>query len=265
MKFIRLLILLVLPLYLISCGTQYRIPNYLQHVSDSTIKPEVLVPELKIQKNDQLSIRVYSASTKREISDAPFNLPSAREQGLSSSSSEGSSSGGFLVDANGDIEYPTLGFLHVEGLTRLQLADTIKRKINEKDSVLTNPAVIVRFQNLKVTVMGEVGRQGTISIPGERVTILEAIGLAGGTTDYGLKKSIRVMREIDGKREMGYVDISSPELFASPYYNLMQNDLVVVDPHKRKIKKQEQADVMRQISYGLTLISAIALLYNIFN
>ncbi len=263
MKFIRFVLFLVFPFYFISCGTQQRIPNYLQHVTDSTVKVDVLVPELRIQKNDLLSIRVYSASTKPEISDAPYNLPSSREQGQSSS--EGSGSSGFLVDVNGNIEYPRLGFLHVEGLTRLQLADTIKTKINQEDSVLTNPSVIVRFQNLKVTVMGEVGKQGTITIPGERVTILEAIGLAGGTNDYGLKKTIKVMREIDGKREVGIVDISSPDLFASPYYNLMQNDVVVVDPHKRKIKRIEQGDVMRQVSYGLTLISAIALLYNIFN
>jgi polysaccharide export outer membrane protein len=96
------------------------------------------------------------------------------------------------------------------------------------------------------------------------VTILEAIGLAGGTTDYGIKNSIKVMREIDGKRETGLVDISSSELFESPYYNLMQNDVIVVDPTKRKAKKAEQDIVMRQVSFGLSLITAIALLYNIF-
>jgi len=263
MKFIRLVLFLVLPFYFISCGTQQRIPNYLQHVTDSTGKGDVKIPELRIQKNDLLSIQVYSASTKPEISDAIYNLPSMQAQGQGSSSG-GSSSGGFLVDVNGNIEYPRLGLLQAEGLTKLQLADVIKRKINEKDSVLTNPSVIIRFQNLKVTVMGEVNKQGPISVPGERVTILEAIGLAGGTTDFGLKNSVKVMRETDGKRETGLVDLSSEKLFESPYYNLMQNDVVVVDPTKRKIKKAEQEVVMRQVSFGLTLISAIALMYNIF-
>ena len=262
MKFIRLLVLLVLPFYFISCGTQQRIPNYLQHVNDSTGKGEVKIPELRIQKNDLLSIQVYSASTKPEISDAIYNLPS-QGQGQGQSAG-GSSAGGFLVDVNGNIEYPRLGLLQAEGLTKLQLADVIKRKINEKDSVLTNPSVIIRFQNLKVTVMGEVNQQGPISVPGERVTILEAIGLAGGTTDFGLKNSVKVMREIDGKRETGLVDLSSEKLFESPYYNLMQNDVVVVDPTKRKAKKAEQDVVMRQVGFGLSLITAIALLYNIF-
>ena len=265
MKFVRLLVLLVLPFYFISCAPQQRLRNYLQDVNDSTGKGEVTIPELRIQKNDQLHIQVYSSSTKPEISDAPFNLPSSGQGGGSQGGGAGTAMRGFLVDVNGNIEYPQLGMLHAEGLTRLQLADTIKRKINEKDSVLTNPSVIVRFLNLKVTVLGEVNNQGPISLPGERVTILEAIGLAGGTTDYGIRNSVKVMREIDGKRETGFVDLSSKDLFASPYYNLMQNDVVVVDPLRRKIKRLEQADVMRQVSYGLTLISAIALLYNIFN
>jgi len=258
MKFIRFVLFLVLSFYFISCGTQQRIPNYLQNVTDSTGKGDVQIPELRIQKNDLLSIKVYSASTKPEISDAIYNLPSQGE------AATGSASGGFLVDVNGNIEYPRLGLLQAEGLTKLQLADIIKRKINEKDSVLTNPSVIIRFQNLKITVLGEVNKQGPISVPGERVTILEAIGLAGGTTEFGLKNSIKVMREIDGKRETGLVDISSDELFRSQYYNLMQNDVIVVDPSKRKVKKAEQDVIIRQVSFGLSLITAIALLYNIF-
>ena len=265
MKFIRTVLFLVIPFYFISCGTQQRIPNYLQNVSDSTGKGEVKIPELKIQKNDLLSIQVYSASTKPEISDAPYNLPSSGGGQQGGQAATGSGTGGFLVDINGNIEYPQLGILHAEGLTKLQLADIIKTKINEKDSVLTNPSVIIRFMNLKVTVIGEVNKQGPISVPGERVTIIEAIGLAGGTTDFGMKNTVKVMRETDGKREVGIVDLSSENLFESPYYNLLQNDVVVVDPTKRKAKKAEQDIVMRQVSFGLSLITAVALLYNIFN
>ncbi|HKO81792.1 MAG TPA: polysaccharide biosynthesis/export family protein [Chitinophagaceae bacterium] len=264
MKFILFVFLLVISFCVISCGTQQRIPNYLQHATDSSGKGNVQIPELRIQKNDLLSIQVYSASTRPEISDVIYNLPSLQAEG-SSSSSGSTPSGGYLVDINGNIEYPRIGLLQAEGLTKLQLADAIKKKINEKDSVLTNPSVIIRFLNLKVTVLGEVNRQGPISVPGERVTILEAIGLAGGATDFGLKNSVKVMREIDGKREMGVVDLSSKDLFESPYYNLMQNDVVVVDPTNRKAKKAEQDVVMRQVSFGLSLITAIALLYNIFN
>jgi polysaccharide biosynthesis/export protein len=254
MKFFRIVLFIALSFYFISCTPQQKIPNYLQNVADTTIAE-------KVQKNDLLSIQVYSASTKKEISDAPFNLPS---QGGSTDGSAGSSAGGFLVDANGNIEYPQIGLLKAEGLTKLQLADSIKKKINEKDSVLTNPSVIIRFQNLKVTVLGEVNKEGPVTIPGERVTILEAIGLAGGVKEYGLKNSIKVVREIDGKRQAGYVDLSSNSLFESPYYNLMQNDMIVVEPSKRKAKKADQEMVYRQAGFVVSLITAIAVVIRVF-
>ena len=257
MKIIRLVLVLAFPLYFFSCTPQQKLPNYLENLNDSTGVGEVRSPELRIQKNDLLSIQVYSASTKREISDAPYNLPSQ-------STMEGSGTLGFLVDINGDIEYPRLGKIHAEGMTRLQLAEIIKTRINETDTVLLDPSVIIRFQNLKVTVLGEVNKQGPISVPGERVTILEAIGLAGGVTDFGIKNAVKVVREVDGVRKSGIVDLSSKDLFESPYYHLVQNDVVFVDPTKRKQKKAEQDIVIRQVGLGLSIITTIALLYNIF-
>jgi len=169
-----------------------------------------------------------------------------------------------LVDINGNIEYPRIGLIKAEGLTKLQLADTIKRKINEKDSVLTNPSVIIRFQNLKVTLLGELNREGPISVPAERVTILEAIGLAGGIKDYGMKDSVLVIRELDGKRTAGRVDLTSNNLFESPYYNLMQNDVVVVGPSNRKARKTEQEIFYRQAAFVVSLITAIAVVITVF-
>jgi polysaccharide export outer membrane protein len=254
MKFVRIVFFLALPFYFVSCGTQQKMPNYVQDLTDTTQTEDVHIPELRIQKNDLLSIMVYSASTKRDVSDAPYNLPAVGE----------GTPGGFLVDVNGNIEYPRIGVVKAEGLTKLQLAEVIKAKINEEDSVLTNPSVIIRFQNLKVTVMGEVSKQGPITVPGERVTILEAIGLAGGITNFGMKNTVKVIRETDGKRQVGIVDLSSKNMFESPYYNLMQNDVIFVDPNKRKEKKAEQDIVIQRVSFGLSIITAIALLYNIF-
>lgn len=262
MKFTRFAIFLALPLYLLSsCRTQQKIPNYLQNLSDTTDPGQVQIPELKIQKNDLLSIQVYSASTMPQVSDAPYNLPPQAALGA-----EGGvqSSSGFLVDARGNIEYPQLGQLHVEGLTKLQLADLIKKKINEKDSVLTNPSVIIRFQNLKVTVMGEVNRQGPVAVPGERVNIIEAIGLAGGITEYGMKNAVKVIREVGGKREVGVVDLSSKDLFNSPYYNLAQNDLIFIDPSTRKAKRTDQEIAFRQAGFVISVITAIAVVIRVF-
>ena len=261
MKFIRFVVLLALPLYFLSCRTQQKIPNYLQDLNDTTGTGTVQVPELKIQKNDLLSIQVYSASTRPDLSDAPYNLPIQTAVGAEGGTQPSS---GFLVDAHGNIEYPQIGVIHVEGLTKLQLADTIKRRINEDKTVLADPSVIIRFQNLKVTVMGEVNKQGPIVVPGERVTILEAIGLAGGITDYGLKNAVKVIREVEGKREVGIVDLSSKDLFESPFYNLSQNDLVFIDPSARKAKRTDQEVAYRQAGFVISLITAIAVVIRVF-
>lgn len=259
MKLLGIVLFLGLFLHFISCTPQQKLPNYLEKVSDSTMRPDVQMPELRIQKSDLLSIQVYSASTKPEISDAIFNLPSQ-----STGDGTTTSSPGFLVDINGNIEYPRIGLIKAEGLTKLQLADTIKKKINEKDSVLTNPSVIIRFQNLKVTLLGELNREGPISVPTERVTILEAIGLAGGIKDYGMKDSVKVIRELDGKRTTGWVDLTSNNLFESPYYHLMQNDVVVVETSKRKARKTEQEVFYRQAAFVVSLITAIAVVITVF-
>lgn len=269
MKISRLLLLISFSAFLFSCKTMQKVPNYLQNVTD-TSGLDVKTTELRIQKNDLLSIQVYSASTKPEISDALYNLPntqapaSSQQQGTGGSSGGGSGGGGYLVDVHGNIEYPRIGVLHVEGLTKLQLAEIIKHKINEKDSVLTNPSVIIRFQNLKITVLGEVNVQGVLSIPGERLTVMEAVGLAGGITDYGMKDKVKVIREVDGKREIGIIDLSSKQLFESPYYTLMQNDVVLIEPVKRKAQKADQDVALRQAGFIISVITAMAVVVNLF-
>lgn len=258
MKLIRTVILLALPFYFISCSTQKPLPNYLENISDTSDKKDVVIPELRIQKYDNLFIQVYSAAIDPRA-DQMYNLNSSGSGGQSTTPVSG-----FLVDAKGNIEYPRIGVLHAEGLTKLELADIIKNKINEKDSNLTNPSVIIRFINFKVAVMGEVKSPGVLSIPGERVTILEAIGLAGDVSEYGMIDAVKVVRTTDGKREIGVVNLSSDSLFISPYYNLLQNDVVLVQPTKRKAKKAEQDVVLQRVSFGLSVITAIALIYNIF-
>jgi len=253
MKIFRLLFLIALPVYLVSCGTQKKASAYYldKVINDTTINSNLKFPELKIQKNDLLSISVYSASTNL-TADIPYNLP------------EAAASTGFLVDANGNIEYPRLGTIHAEGLTKLQLAEEIKKKLTQPVELLRNPSVIIRFLNYKITVLGQVGREGLVTLPGERLTILEAIGLAGGITDYGKKDDVKIRRERDGKIEIGTVDLSSDSLFYSPYYNLVQNDVVIVQPTKQKVKMTDQGQTQQRISIALSIITTAAIIYNIF-
>lgn len=253
MKFLRIVLLFAFPVYLVSCGTQKKLPPYyLDKATDTTQKSEVKFTELKIQKNDKLSIQVYSASTAPEV-DALYNLP-VGEGGL----------GGFLVDARGNIEYPRLGTIHAEGMTKNELADVIKNKLTSPVELLRNPTVIIRFVDLKINVLGEVGSQGLVTIPGENATILDAIGLAGGVTNYGKKDNVKIIRETNGQREIGYVDLSSDSLFFSPYYNLVQNDVLIVAPTRQRMKDEDQARTAQKISFALTLVTVAATLYGIF-
>lgn len=264
MKLIPSVLLLAFPLYFMSCATQQRLPGYLQNVTDTTGRGAIQVPEMRIQKNDLLSIQVYSTSTRPEV-DALYNLPSSgTAAGAGQSGATASGINGYLVNSKGDIEYPRLGTFHAEGLTKEELAAQIQKRLTQPVELLKDPSVIIRFQNLKITVLGEVNTQGVISIPGERVTILEAVGLAGGITEFGMKDAIKISRETDGQRQFGVVDLSSKDLFSSPYYYLRQNDVVFVDPTPRKAKVADQDRTLQQVSLGLSIITAIALIVNVF-
>lgn len=255
--------MLVFPVYFFSCKPQQKLPNYLERVTDTSGKgAAVVIPELRIQKNDLLSIQVYSLSTKPEI-DQYYNLPLGYT-GAGSSQGQGASTGGFLVDGAGNIEHPRLGVFHAEGLTKQQLAAEFKKRLTQPVELLKDPTVIIRFLNYKVTVIGEVAKPGTINVPGERITILEAIGLSGDITQYGRKNTVKVVRELDGKRETGTIDLSSDSLFMSPYYNLMQNDVVMVEPSKIKARSAEQAVVAQKVSFALTIATVAASIANIF-
>ena len=256
MKFQHFLLFLVGPLLLFSCATQKRTPQYLEQLRDTTIRAALKFPELKIQKDDLLSIFVYSDALDKLKTDALYNLPA---------SAGGGSTTGFLVDVNGDIEYPGIGKIHAEGMTKLQLADYIKEKFGKEDSVLKNPSVIIRWLNYKITLLGEVNREGLVNLPGEKVNILEAIGLVGGITPYGKKENVRVYREIDGNREIGTIDLTSKDMFLSPYYHLMQNDIILVEPNKAKARPEDQL-TWQKITAAVGLITSLVFIYDrIFN
>lgn len=240
--------------FLFSCTGQRAVTNNYLYRLDTTQRPALSLTEPKIQKNDLLSIKVYSQSADPRT-DVPYNLPEQTVAG----SSVVTATAGFLVDERGNIEYPRLGTLHVEGLTKTDLIRELRGRL---DTVLTNPSVIVRFLNYRVTVLGEVRTPGSFNIPTERVTILEALGLAGDITDYGNKNTVRIAREKDGRIEYGSVDLSTQNLFNSPYFRLQQNDVVFVEQTRRKIQLQEQQTFAQQLGIATGIITAIALIIN---
>lgn len=262
MRLFSLFCSLLITLFFISCNSQKKaVYNYIVNANDTLVKGAVKDFEPVIQKNDLLSIHIYSNSTKPEISDALYNPAAASGNSGGTSGASGSSgSGGYMVDMDGNIKFPRLGIIHAEGLTKRQLADTITSKITDLD----NPTAVIRFLNYRITVLGEVGHQGSFNIPNDKITIFEALGLAGDIPITGKKDNVRILREINGDREIGTVDLTSKNIFESPYYYLQQNDVVLVEVKKNKVKQTDQALAFSRIAFALSLVTTIALLYNIF-
>jgi len=261
MRLFFIFCLVNLGFFFISCNTQKKVPyNYIENLTDTLDKGAVKNFEPIIQKNDLLSIHVYSLSTKPDITDILYNPPAIVGVSGSQSSGSANNANGYLVNVDGNIKFPRLGLIHAEGLTKKQLEDTITSKITDLDS----PTVVVRFLNFRITVLGEVGHQGTFTIPFERVTIFEALGLAGDIPVTGKKDNVRVLREVNGDRQVGTIDLTSKNVFQSPYYNLQQNDVVLVEVKKSRVKQVDQALTVQRITFALSLVTSIALLYNIF-
>ena len=258
MKILNLFFALILLVaFLSSCKTQQKSFGYIEDYKDTTIKDEVKYSEPLIQKNDLLSIFVYSDATDGGKADAIFNLANMG----GSSSANGAT--GYLVDNDGNIQFPRIGTIKAVGLTKPKLGELIKNKINQPDIILKNPTIIIRLLNFRITLLGEVAKPGPISLPGERVTILEAIGLAGDLSIYGKKDDVVIIREVDGKVEYGKIDLSTRKIFESSYFYLRQNDVVLINPNKNKVRLNDQIFAQR-LGLAFGIINTIALLYNVF-
>jgi len=142
----------------------------------------------------------------------------------------------YLIDQLGNVKIPIIGNIHLAGLTRLEAVDLLEEKIRV---YVKNPIVSIRIANFKVTVLGEVNKPGTFKIEEERVTILEALGLAGDMTIYGERKNVLVIRESDGKKTYTRVDLTSDEIFDSPIYYLSQNDVVYIEPNASRLNQSK--------------------------
>jgi polysaccharide export outer membrane protein len=193
-----------------------------------------------IESGDILDIHVTSLNSS---ADAPFNqssLPASPGEGTGASMGAAGSTGGirgYLVDESGYIDFPFIGKLHVQGYTTAILRDTLEAKLGVQ--YLKMPSVNVHFTNFKITVLGEVTHPASYNITSERVSIIDAIGMAGDLAISGKRENILVVRETGGRREFARLDLNSSDIFKSPYYFLKQNDIVYVEPRKSKIQASD--------------------------
>jgi len=237
-----------------SCGNPKKL-QYMQGPFNPDSVGVVKYKEPVIQIGDILSITVFSDNP---AASAVYNQPAVVTQGPSSLTSAGGTTG-FMVDNNGNIQFHSIGNLSAAGLTRQQLGSHVAEKLK---TVLNNPYCQVRFVNFKITVIGEVGHPSVFSVPSEKISVLEAIGLAGDLTPFGRRDSVMIIRETATERKFGWIDLRKTDLFASDFFYLHQNDVIVVAPSKSRAASSDQVWV-RNVTLAATMLSTFAVIYSL--
>lgn len=261
--------LLLFTIFLASCHSHKEV-IYFQDAVFNQEEAIANVNSIKIRPADQLAITVSC----KEPAIAQLLNPIEANRRLQPTASSGvvnatTSTQNFVlpyvVDAEGNIDFPLIGKVHVAGLTREEVAQKIKNQII-KDEIVSDPIVFVQFSNLHFSVMGEVMRPGAYAINTETITLLDALSQAGDLTIYGKRDKVLVIREIDGKRTKYVVDLRSQGMFNSPAYYIQQNDLIYVEPNTTRagqssINENNWKSVGLWMSLASLLMSAAVLIF----
>jgi polysaccharide export outer membrane protein len=209
-----------------SCGSPKNIVYFqgIDHVPGNVFENDASRHEVVIAPNDNLLI--FVSAIRSEIVEI-FNM--VRTDRMTNNISEYH---GYLVDSEGFINFPLVGKVKLGGLSKEQAVKTLEEKISD---FVENPTVNLRLMNYKISVLGEVARPGVYSVVNEKVTIPEALAMAGDITITGLRQQVLLHREVNGKKEFYRIDMTKPDLFFSPYFYLQQNDVLYVQPNKARI------------------------------
>ncbi len=237
-----------------SCVSKKKI-LYLQDLEQIADNPANVNYNITIRGNDLLTINV---SALNPDAVAPFNQPLVSRTSINGVVQTAQQLQTYLVSVDGKIEFPLIGTVKLAGLTRTQATEKLKELVSK---YVKNPIINVRILNFKVSVLGEVQRPGTFTINDERITILEALGLAGDMTIFGDRKNVKIIREINGVKSYGELDFTSSSIIDSPFYYLQQNDVVIVSPNKAQIQSSSfNRNTSVFISIAGIIISVISVL-----
>lgn len=235
-----------------ACIQHRELINFDEGPSFDSLQATVEHQALRIQYDDLLAITILSQTAETKAT-APF-------QAAAAPGGTGVVEPQFLVDVNGEVNIPLAGKVPVVGLTTQQARDTVTKYLAP---YLIKPIVNVKLSNFRFSVLGDVNKAGTYSVPYERVTILEALGLAGDLTKYGNRGNILVIRQTDGLRRYGRVNLHSRDVFLSPYFFVEQGDIIYVEPLKAKVG--DTADgATKSLQWALPIVSALGLLVTLF-
>ncbi len=245
----RLFFTALIPCFIFCSCVTSREAVYFNNVPDSVlnIRPD---EEHKIAPNDILSISVTSLNPTADIN---FN---------NSSPSNFTSTPGYLVDQDGNIQFPFLGKLKVADLTKKQLTEKLRTSLIDK-KLLVDPVVTIRNLNFRVTVLGEVLKPTVVNVPNEKISLLEALGMAGDLTIFARRDNVTLIRDEDGKRLIKRFNLNNGEIFNSPYYYLKSNDIIYVEPNKTKIATS--SPLRQNLPIVLSGLSLLAIIFTRLN
>ena len=240
--------------FLCSCSTPKQI-TYFQDVKGGDSAQVAMGPtEILVQPKDKLSIFVNSQDPRLTTL---FNLTVVTQQiGDNNFQSRNQGVLGYVVDSEGNIDFPIVGKLYVKGLTREKVSALVKSELVSRDLV-KDPVVTVEYMNLAVSVMGEVSHPGKYNIDKDCITILDALSMAGDLTIYGRRENVLVLRGENGSQHIYRVNLcSARQLLASPVYYLRQNDVVYVEPNKTKVRESTvNGNNVRSSSFWISVAS----------
>ena len=232
---------------------------YFQDSSDQEIHTAVNPVQIRLRPEDKISIVVNCPGV--ELMNQ-FNLPYVSQYLGAQTENYGTGNrgiSGYTIDADGNIDFPVIGKLHVSGLTRAEVADLVKSELQSRDLV-KNPVVTVDYMNLYVSIMGEVARPGRYAIARDHFTVLDALAMAGDLTIDGRRENVRVIREENGIQKTFLLDLRSTEaLTASPAYYLNQNDIIYVEPTPKKTRQSTvNGNTVMSASFWISIASLAA-------
>jgi len=254
-KLVLLFFLVGLAVLSSSCVTSKKV-RYLQDMPKEGMPINESL-EATVAPYDELRINVLSNSGKDDELLRPFNALSVAVGGAVGGYG-GSGQMGYLVDGDGNIEFPVLGKLHVAGLTRLQLQDTIAVHLT-KNGHLKDPMVVARFLNFRVFFLSSSGGK-VLNVTNERCTFLEALAMSGGLDWYTRRDRIGVMREVNGRRVIHYLDPRSTEIFNDEFFLLQQNDIIFTEEMSYKFFSNNLSTVLGLVSTLLSVLSIYTLI-----
>ncbi|TPE42523.1 polysaccharide export protein [Pontibacter mangrovi] len=227
---LKICFLVIIPVLFSGCANT-RNAVYFSDTKSTEYNSSMESLEPVVQKNDLLSITVNSLNPEASEIFNAFNTSNVRSVSASNTVSPAT---GYLVDQDGYIQFPMLGRVKAAGLSKKALKNHIEQELLDR-KLLLSPLVDIRYLNYKVSILGEVGRPSVLTVPNEKLTLLEALGLAGDLTIYANRNNVLLIREEEGKKKLVRLDLTSDEIFTSPYYYLKSNDIIYVEPNKTKI------------------------------